>query len=595
MALYFIQRLILCCFVIFAIGWGGLSHAEVTSFQLSVYESDSNHKSSVAEVIKQGQFSHLLGSSFKQDEWLKIAWNKNHLSGETVLINDSASQAIEDYYLIKNNTVIGYFQSGHERKFNRRPISHVKSVIPINDADYVLYKPCCNSSFPTYFRLLSPAELEQDEVSNKYWYIVAYTVIGVMFLYNLLIFIYLREKQHLFYCYHLFALGLFHTGWSGLGKQFLWPELTQTQAILTFSTVNSTIASMLFVLAYLNPKNLSLFNRKLMWFVIGLNLLPLLFYLLSSVWGALITLSNISTQLFAMLAWFVTDYVILHRLLKGDRSSRWLLISYLAMNIAGIVSVLRYNGIITNNFFSEQAILLAIVFEALVLSLALAQKIQLLRNEKLEAERAKSQGQRHFSQRLLHLQEEERKKLGDILHDGFTHKLLNLKYDVEDKLGKDTVQSALVVDVLDGMRDLSHMCHPHMLEQLGLKPALLDMIERTNKYSSLEISATIDNLNLNYDQSLLLYRVVQTALNNVIQHANASECLIAVQEVDSTTVKVVIKDDGDGFDVNAKTDGLGMKTLRERSQILSGKLNITSNAEGSTVTLIFPLVRGGSH
>lgn len=564
-----------------------LANAEITTFRYSTYLPEAD-KDNVNVILSNGQFTPLRNSTFQRGEWLKIEWDKDQLNDETLLINDFASQALEDYYLVKNNKVVQRFQNGHQRDFSSRPVEHVKSVIPISDADFVLYHPCCNPIFPADFRLLSTEELNQQSHADDLWYAVAYAIIGVMFLYNLVIFSSLRENRYLYYCYHLLAATLFQLGWSGLGKQFLWPDVSQTQLILLFNTVNSTIASMLFSLAFLNKKQLSFFNRRLMQVTIMLNTLPLVIYFLSPLWDSANALSNVSGQLLALLAWVITDYVIIRNILAGDRTAWALLISYLGVNIAGVTSILRYNGVIESHFLSEQAILLAIVFEAIVLSLALAQKIQILREASLQAKSEKLQTQQLFARRLLHVQEEEKKQLGNALHDGFTHQLLQLKSAIDTKLGKQTSESKMVIGVLDGIRDLSHLCHPHMLEELGLKLAITDMITRANQRHTVDIDVIIDDIFLTDEQSLLVYRIIQGSLNNVIQHADANECLIVVQLIEEQKIQVIIKDDGKGFDVKATTDGLGLKTLRERSQILGGTLVITADEDGTLIHLTFP-------
>lgn len=551
---------------------------------------DTQHDRETAQkVVSSGQFKPLTNSTFAHGQWLKITWDKSKVTHESLLMNDFPSQELEDYFLVKNGVVIEAFQSGHRRDFSTRPIIHEKSVIPVLEADYVLYKPCCNPTFPAYFRLLSPAELAADKHIDQLWYVFAYTVIALMFFYNLMIFIYLREKQYLYYCYHLLSITLVHLGWSGLGKQFLWPDITHTQVILLVTTVNSAIASILFMWAFLDTKLMSRRSKQWGTAIIWINLLPLLFFAVSPLWSGASTISNISNQLFVLLSWVVMDYIIIRNIFAGDRTAKIMLVSYVAINLAGITSLLRYNGLIEHSFFAEQAILIAIVFEAVVLSLALAQKIQRLRESNLQAQAEKLRTQQHFARRLLHVQEEEKKELGNALHDGFTHKLLQLKNSIEHKLGKATPESALVVDVLDDIRDLSHVCHPHTLEELGLKAALTEMIARINQRDDLAISFLIDDVAFSDEQNLLLYRTIQASLNNVIQHARANEVLISLQKAANECMQLTITDDGRGFDVDAQTKGLGLKTLHERTNMLSGTLSITSSTDGTRIDVLFPL------
>lgn len=582
----------LACLVFMLFYWAP-AHAELTvsDFTFGIYPSEDikDQQTTAGRVVAKNDFQPLQTKTFAQGQWLKIAWDANKVNDESFLINDFPSQEFEDYYLVKGGRIVKTFHSGHGRKFNERPVVHEKSVIPIHDADYVLYKPCCNPTFPAYFRLVSPKELTADKHADQLWYVFAYTVIALMFFYNFMVFIYLREKQYLYYCYHLLSITLVHLGWSGLGKQFLWPNITQTQIILLLTTVNSAIAGLLFMRAFLDTELMSRRSKQWVTATIWINLLPLLFFVVSPLWPNASTISNISNQLFVLLSWVVTDYLIIRNIFAGDRTAKIMLVSYAGINLAGITTLLRYNGIIENNFWSEQAILIAIVFEAVVLSLALAQKIQKLRESNLQAQAEKLQTQKHFARRLLHVQEEEKKQLSNVLHDGFTHKLLQLKSSIEHKLGKTTPESALLVGVLDDIRDLSHVCHPHMLEELGLEAALTEMITRINQQNDLAINFLIDDITFSDEQNLLLYRIIQASLNNVIQHADANEVLISLQKTADECVQLTITDDGQGFDVHARTQGLGLKTLHERTNMLSGSLSITSNTDGTRIGVHFPL------
>jgi two-component system, NarL family, sensor histidine kinase UhpB len=85
-----------------------------------------------------------------------------------------------------------------------------------------------------------------------------------------------------------------------------------------------------------------------------------------------------------------------------------------------------------------------------------------------------------------------------------------------------------------------------------------------------------------------MYRIVQEALTNATKHGAARRAHVEVIEDDST-IRVTVRDDGRGFDPIARTDGFGLIGMRERVELLNGKLELTSSPEGgTTINANFP-------
>lgn len=289
--------------------------------------------------------------------------------------------------------------------------------------------------------------------------------------------------------------------------------------------------------------------------------------------------------------------VIISNWLAGDRNAKVLMITYTALNAASFVALIRYNGLVENNFFVEHVLDMAVVFEAVVLSLALAGKIQQLRQDKIAADIQQRLLQQSFSRRLLSVQEAEKRIIGNALHDNFTHQLLLLKESIVKQFGKHADETRHITQILHDIRHLSHVIHPYMLEKLGLAAALNDMIENIAGSLALDISASIEEPDLDDEQRILVYRIVQECLNNVVKHADADECLVAIHAGDAakhTDNEIIIKDDGKGFEPEMVASSLGLTTLRERVQMLGGKMTINSAAgktpsQGTRVHIVFPV------
>jgi signal transduction histidine kinase len=157
--------------------------------------------------------------------------------------------------------------------------------------------------------------------------------------------------------------------------------------------------------------------------------------------------------------------------------------------------------------------------------------------------------------------------------------------------------SQLEADIAN-LRGLIIELRPAALDQLGLAPALHALVDRVQR-TGLEIDAQIDlghdagraTERLAADLETGIYRIVQEALSNATKHGRARRAIVEVLE-DERTVRLLVRDDGEGFDAGVVSVGFGLAGLRERTELLHGELAVTSGAgEGTTIAVSFPVRR----
>ncbi len=221
---------------------------------------------------------------------------------------------------------------------------------------------------------------------------------------------------------------------------------------------------------------------------------------------------------------------------------------------------------------------------------------------------------RLLSSHLLTAQEKERRRLSNEIHDELGQSLLVLKLQlraIEKKLGKDEVtlredcESTLkyIDQTIVNVRRLSRDLSPSILEDLGLTAALRWMIEDFSKHNDpIEVTmemTEIDNLFLQEGQ-IIIYRIFQEALTNIVKHAEAAHLYIVIHRQDDH-VCFSVEDDGQGFDPesvftsHAPERGLGLAAMDERIRMLGGFLDIKSQrGKGTKITFILPTVVKGN-
>jgi signal transduction histidine kinase len=145
---------------------------------------------------------------------------------------------------------------------------------------------------------------------------------------------------------------------------------------------------------------------------------------------------------------------------------------------------------------------------------------------------------------------------------------------------------------VDRLRAIIHDVRPSSLDDLGLAAAMEALVARHagdgGPALRLEVDLDREAARLDPDLESALYRIAQEALTNAIKHARASDIEITVAEIGGD-VGVRIRDDGCGYDPNAATAGFGLLGMRERVELLDGRMTIqTAPGGGTTVEVRAP-------
>lgn len=220
------------------------------------------------------------------------------------------------------------------------------------------------------------------------------------------------------------------------------------------------------------------------------------------------------------------------------------------------------------------------------------------------------QSLRGLSLRLLHAQDEERRRIGRDLHDSLGQYLAALKMKLDllesalargpNSIGRELAQCVrLAEDALKEVRTISYLLYPPMLEEMGLRSAIpwyLDgFSQRSNIQTTFEIAP--DSGRLGAEVELTLFRILQESLTNVHRHSGSATATIRLFTTEGK-VCLEIKDTGKGIPATllepSNEDGMaslgiGLRGMRERTRQLGGKLEVFSSEHGTTVVASVPV------
>lgn len=211
-----------------------------------------------------------------------------------------------------------------------------------------------------------------------------------------------------------------------------------------------------------------------------------------------------------------------------------------------------------------------------------------------------------LSTKLINAQEEERRTIARELHDEVGQVLTAIK--VELAVAQRLIEArgdpahllddsrAIVEGALSTVRDLSHLLHPALLDDLGLPAAVEWYLRGFGIRHGLRVDLLQEGMEderLAPEVETSAYRIVQEALTNVAKHASATACRVYLQRL-PTTVLITIEDDGVGCDAAlvqrpGERRGLGLIGIRERVSELGGAMRLESApGKGTRVTVELP-------
>jgi signal transduction histidine kinase len=203
--------------------------------------------------------------------------------------------------------------------------------------------------------------------------------------------------------------------------------------------------------------------------------------------------------------------------------------------------------------------------------------------------------------RLAQAQEDERRRISRDLHDqigqtvtGLSLSLKALERDGAMTPSRMTSLQAMVAAISRDIHQAAVALRPSVLDDLGLVRALQALAASSAEASGMRIDVQAVGLTtrLSSEIETVIYRLVQEALTNVMKHAEASAVSILLDR-GTEQIRVIVEDDGVGFDVEWRTGRndtahLGLSSMRERLALIGGSMTIES-ARGSGTTLFIQL------
>ena len=214
----------------------------------------------------------------------------------------------------------------------------------------------------------------------------------------------------------------------------------------------------------------------------------------------------------------------------------------------------------------------------------------------------KKKNDHHLLQSQIEIQEQTFHKISTEIHDNisltlslskiYLHDLdFNDPADLSDKIN---LSASLIKKAIDDLNNLSKSLNRDTVEKFGLIRSVEELVNDISKAELFNIKFKLKGIPRSADVNteLVLFRIIQESLNNIIRHANATHVSLTT-EFEKTNLTIRIRDNGSGFcteDVQFTSNGSGLSNMKKRALVINARLQIESKPQnGTTVKIILPL------
>lgn len=576
---------------------------------LSVFVDSSNRMNlnQVVAAYRNGAFQSVNQEVFSFRVRSSIQWI--HFS----LLNTSSQELLR--YLTISSAHINQVELFRDEHGNRTRVGIIGDVVPFRERlvrsprlvfPFVV-PPASTTAYWLKFTqtngiLLFGLSLQserdfQRKVEREYllWFVV-FGVLLTLALFNGLLWVNLRQRLYLIYCFYVGSVVLYLAAETGLGFQFLWPESIRFQGL----SRGITGISILFWWLWLMQSFVGQTPATSRWYGLiqvlkGFALVFLAMLVYSFLFVDYQNASGLTTLYLVLIdAGLFIGAILLGlsgSLFEQIRLKNRLAFYYAWATLPMLVGTLL-GGLIRNQTIGGIAdvyavVALGIVLETLLVAFGFTFRYRLQQREKQQLQDALA----NANINLILAQETERRRLAADLHDDVGSSLIALRF----KLPENEEARHLLNKIIQDVRLISHNLMPAELADLGLNYALDQAARRFENASGIRFLFLASGTHRALDEAaeLTVYRLVLELMQNIVKHSGATEATVQMVYQESS-LHITVEDNGRGFDANSPPkggSGIGLKTVFSRITWLDGRVAMDSGAGGTTIRVDIPYTR----
>jgi two-component sensor histidine kinase len=562
-------------------------------FELSYLKSNKSFEEIKEEKDgwERGGNSFAFGYYF-DDLWIKLEIDSPQSSGEYVLEFSEPFANVFDFYVVDSEGVRVY-KNGLSTPLQDRDIKWVLPALKLEFSKgerkqiYIKYR----SKFTSYGELELYTKAKFDEIKTIYsaFYFFYFGGIFIIAMYNLFLFLALKDRSYFYYVGYALTFMTWVFLYSGFSLYFVDGEIHH---MLHFTTPFAFVFFTLFTQNILETKrHLPLVHKylDLMTFVLLLSALYIVFDVEHGYYMA------------TMIGLFYFPFLIFVAILsikKGVKTAKFYLASFLVFIFTMSVVTNLAMGLIEFSLVAKYSFVLGSMIELVLFSLLLAYRINILKEERLSAQKSLLEAKKSEA---LRLEKRVNEKTEDLkvantklqhMIDDRENLLRELHHRVKNNLQIITGMLWIQIkkplnkedtEILDDLlKRIKSMALVHELLYASDSTAqiptnvyfdkLIDSVLYGMKTKKIELKKSIEDVNLSAEESIAVGTVITEAMTNSIKHASKEDGSlfidISLKHIDGKYI-LKVADSGDGFDEHkSNTDGFGIKIIQKTARTL---------------------------
>jgi signal transduction histidine kinase len=514
-------------------------------------------------------------------------------------------------YFTSDDSTRLQWTTGDYYPFRQRPVDATGFYFPINRKGiYLTQIDKRNESLQLSYYLTDKEHALREESGTKTTIFLFTGMLLLLIIFGMYLFIIEKDRLYLYYILYIGSGWLWVLANAGYGFEYLWPDLPwfASKSRPMFVVVPLIFASAFLVRYIGGVKSKLLINTLRVINILLAGCMVLILCLddqdrLNNWWLYLQYLVPILPLTYVVLSFII----LIAASYRGNRLAVFYLVSQSVLLISVVLQASFALGSLNrfDRFFSHYGLAFGYVVEAIILTAGLVYRFNRYRLDKEQLLLEMNQRQLENTRVLMQVQQEERSRIANQLHDVAGSLLSAVKLNLSSLREKipflqpeatvkfEKTEEAVGI-VSDMVRNLSHALSPVMLTQVGFRTALEKLVSIFNASGKINMQLVVigfDRYEAKLEQQYMtLYSIAYELLNNIAKHSGARHALLQVSEHE-TVFSLIAEDDGVGLEpMSTAGDGLGLAGIRSKTNYYGGVMAIDRNEpRGLIVTIEIPI------
>lgn len=506
---------------------------------------------------------------------------------------------LESYFVLyPSEKLISKNITGKNHDFYTREITCRHYYFPFaldpNQQAIIFYRiDMRGNNFYTPLCLVTTKYRQESEAKDYFSYAFFSGFLTFVSFFSLVTFLWTKDRVYLFYCLYVASCCLLFLADGDLDFEWLYPHWPAWATIAPSMYASSIILFMLFFmndfleLKVANPKLFTTSRVFALCIISVMILIPIGFDMYENM--ALRRFIYYYGYCCLIAGWTLQIYCIVRRILDRYKPAYLYGIAIVCVFIATAIYILHSFNLVATADVPFNYLLIGFTTEIFVLSFALIYSFTFHKKKHRQLAESLAIQQLTFSHQLLQVQEAEKKRIAEDLHDELGGNLAAIKMNLQSlHLPNDHAKKIILLidSASNNARGIAHNLMPPEFAKTKLKDLLQNYFTLINTESKTKFHyyTTGEDGYFNKDDDLIIYRIVMEISNNIIKHSKASEATIQLIYYD-LCLEIMCEDNGMGF-TNDTGVGIGMKNIQSRVSYLNGKINIDSSQHGTVIIKI---------